>query len=81
MIVSENRRIFMSDEERASLVWRKARSSSGNGQCVEVASDIEKVAIRDSKHPDGPILVCTHTEFSAFLRRVTVVGPGSGSVQ
>jgi hypothetical protein len=60
-------KIMLSQSERASLVWRKAALSTANGQCVEIASAAGRVAIRDSKDPDGPILVYTQAEFSAFL--------------
>ena len=58
---------MLSEEERKGLTWLKAESSSHNGQCVEIASTTGKVAIRDSKDPDGPILIYTLTEFAAFL--------------
>jgi hypothetical protein len=60
-------KISLSDEERTGLAWLKAQSSSHNGQCVEIASTANKIAIRDSKDPDGPILVYTSREFKAFL--------------
>jgi Domain of unknown function (DUF397) len=60
-------KISLSDEERTGLAWLKAQSSSHNGQCVEIASAASKIAIRDSKDPDGPILVYTTAEFKAFL--------------
>ena len=59
-------KITMSDAERSALSWLKAQSS-GSGQCVQIASTVDKVALRDSKDPDGPILVYTPAEFSAFL--------------
>jgi hypothetical protein len=62
-----SRKITLSRVELAQLNWLKARRSSVNGQCVEVATAIGKVAIRDSKDPDGPILLYTPTEFKAFL--------------
>ncbi|MGW0755868.1 DUF397 domain-containing protein [Streptomyces sp. NPDC002814] len=35
----------------------KSSHSSGNGECVEVASNISgTVAVRDSKDPDGPMV-------------------------
>jgi hypothetical protein len=53
--------------------WRKASyTTSGNGNCVEVASLGSRIAIRDSKHPNphGPVLVSTTDQFAAFVRWV-----------
>ncbi|MFF3443486.1 DUF397 domain-containing protein [Streptosporangium sp. NPDC002721] len=49
--------------------WRKsARSNSQGGACVEVARNLPGViAVRDSKNPNGPALVFTPAEWSAFL--------------
>jgi hypothetical protein len=47
--------------------WRKAKSSVGNGACVELASMDGMVAIRDSKDPAGPVLRYTPAEWRAFL--------------
>jgi Domain of unknown function (DUF397) len=49
--------------------WRKASFSSTNcGACVEVASNLPGVvAVRDSKHPDGPALAFTPVEWQAFI--------------
>lgn len=62
-------KIVLTDAERDSLTWLKAQQSSVNGQCVEIAATIDRkgIAIRDSKDPDGAILVYTSLEFSAFL--------------
>lgn len=60
-------KISLSASERARLAWLKALSSTANGHCVEVASAVGNIAIRDSKDPDGPILVYTPSEFRAFL--------------
>jgi Domain of unknown function (DUF397) len=67
MNVVGSEKITLTEAERAGLVWLKARSSTVNGQCVEIASSANKVAIRDSKDPDGPILVYASAEFRAFL--------------
>ena len=67
MDTAKREKITLSEAERASLAWLKAQSSGANGQCVEIASTAGKIAIRDSKDPDGPILVYTPGEFKAFL--------------
>jgi Domain of unknown function (DUF397) len=60
-------KITLTEAERADLAWLKARSSTHNGACVEIAESAGKIAIRDSKDPDGPTLVYTPAEFKAFL--------------
>ncbi|TDB90797.1 DUF397 domain-containing protein [Actinomadura sp. KC216] len=48
----------------SNAVWRKARGTTENGgNCVEVASLPETVAIRDSKNPNGPKLFLSHNDF------------------
>jgi Domain of unknown function (DUF397) len=49
--------------------WRKSAYSWDNG-CVEVAFVQGHVAVRDSKHKSGPVLVFTPHEWSAFLHGV-----------
>lgn len=50
-------------------VWRKSSHSGGNGgQCVEVAGSVPGVvAVRDSKNPDGPILMFSPAAWAAFV--------------
>lgn len=67
MNASKIRKITLSESERESLAWLKAHGSTSNGQCVEIASAVGNIAMRDSKDPDGPILVYTPSEFRAFL--------------
>jgi Domain of unknown function (DUF397) len=57
----------MTDLSRAE--WRKAaRSTSGNGGCVEIAGNLPGVtAIRDSKRPEGGAHVIKREAFAAFL--------------
>lgn len=48
--------------------WIKAQASTGSGNCVELASLPQgAVAVRNSRHPDGPALVFTHEEIAAFV--------------
>jgi hypothetical protein len=63
-----SRTVALTGAELKSLSWRKSQSSNVNGQCVEIASVDDKVAIRDSKDPDGPVLICASAEFGAFLK-------------
>lgn len=52
----------------ADAVWRKSsRSGPWTDNCVEVAFVAGHVAVRDSKHADGPALVFTQAEWQAFL--------------
>ncbi|WP_202125756.1 DUF397 domain-containing protein [Actinomadura physcomitrii] len=49
---------------RSELAWRKTRRSNESGDnCVEVADGTGVVAVRDSKDPDGPMLVLNRDEF------------------
>jgi hypothetical protein len=52
--------------------WRKASYSGTNGgNCVEVAANLPGVvAVRDSKDPDGPVLVLDPAAWQAFAGRV-----------
>nr|WP_285700376.1 DUF397 domain-containing protein [Actinomadura sp. NBRC 104412] len=46
--------------ELTGLSWRKsARSTSNGGDCVELADSVGAVAVRDSKNPDGFVLLLT----------------------
>jgi hypothetical protein len=48
--------------------WVKATASDALNECVELARMNEnEVAVRNSRFPDGPALVFTQAEFTAFL--------------
>ncbi|SNR88276.1 DUF397 domain-containing protein [Actinomadura mexicana] len=43
-----------------NLKWRKSSYTGSNGgNCVEMADAADAVAVRDSKDPDGPVLLLT----------------------
>nr|WP_194924917.1 DUF397 domain-containing protein [Catenulispora pinisilvae] len=50
-----------------TLTWHKASMSDSGGNCVQVARTTQGIAVRDSKNPDGPRLLFTDAEFTAFL--------------
>jgi len=58
----------MSTDELAGVIWTKSSRSGNNGNCVEVAFLGQgRVALRDSKDPEGPVLRFTPGEWTAFV--------------
>ncbi|MEU0382909.1 DUF397 domain-containing protein [Streptomyces chartreusis] len=52
----------------SELTWFKSSySSSGSGDCLEVATCPDTIHIRDSKNRQGPQLHLSPTAWSAFL--------------
>lgn len=50
------------------ITWRKSRSSNPSGNCVELARlPGGEIAVRNSREPDGPVLVYTRAEIAAFV--------------
>lgn len=49
--------------------WRKSSFSTAAANCVEVASDGAVTAVRDSKHPSGPVLAFPVTSWVEFVKR------------
>lgn len=48
--------------------WRKSSySADDGGECVEVAALPGRMAIRDSKNPDGPVLLLSPAAFGDFV--------------
>ena len=48
--------------------WRKSRRSNSQGACVELARlPGDAVAIRNSRDPGGPALICTRKEIRALI--------------
>lgn len=50
------------------VVWRKSHLSNPEGNCVEMALLPDRqVALRNSRFPEGPVLVYTRAEIEALL--------------
>ncbi|MFD5480689.1 DUF397 domain-containing protein [Streptomyces hawaiiensis] len=56
-----------------TAVWRKSSySDGGDNNCVEVADNCPgMIPVRDSKQPQGPILVFGTSPWASFLTYVT----------
>lgn len=53
------------------IEWIKSSYSAGNGACVERGyQESDGALIRDSKDPDGPVLVFTEEAWHDFLADV-----------
>ncbi len=53
----------------SDLAWTKSRRSGPTGNCVEMAQMARGggVAVRNSRFPDGPVLVYTDAEIEALI--------------
>ena len=54
--------------------WRKSTRSQANGNCIEIASTLEAIAIRDSKLPatgDYPHLEIPHANWAGLLSELS----------
>ncbi|MFB7475594.1 DUF397 domain-containing protein [Kitasatospora sp. NPDC056184] len=53
------------------IIWRKSKFSGSGNNCVEFAdltqTHLKKIAIRDSKDPDGPVLLVSPEASAAFV--------------
>lgn len=51
--------------------WRKSAYSNSKGNCVELARlGSGEIAMRNSRHPQGPALIYTPAEIDALVRGV-----------
>ncbi|MFD7596514.1 DUF397 domain-containing protein [Kitasatospora sp. NPDC059812] len=54
-----------------ATTWRKSSYSGGQNGCVEVADGFSGVQpVRDSKDPDGPVLLFPSPAWQAFVTAV-----------
>lgn len=59
--------MISSSRSRSRTAWLKASSSTAGSNCVEMRRDGERVLVRDSKHPHGPMLTFGPEHFSAWI--------------
>lgn len=59
----------MQDIDLTRAQWKKSSYSGNSGNCVEVADLGQAVAVRDSKEPQGAVLVVGREEWQRFIER------------
>ncbi|MET8119673.1 DUF397 domain-containing protein [Micromonospora sp. NPDC005189] len=57
----------MTEHDPTRADWRTSTRSSGNGNCVEVATPDGQAAVRDSKDRSGPVLTFGPSAWRAFV--------------
>jgi hypothetical protein len=58
----------MPASDLSDVTWFKSRRSNPSGNCVEMAElPSGAVAVRNSRHPNGPALIYTKAEIMALL--------------
>ncbi len=50
--------------------WRTSSYSGNGGNCVEIAPGPDRVLVRDSKDPDGPVLSVAPEQWRSFLTTI-----------
>ncbi|MGW3244807.1 DUF397 domain-containing protein [Streptomyces sp. NPDC001070] len=58
----------MAASDLLGVAWQKSRHSNANGQCVELAAlPGGGIAVRNSRFPDGPVLIYTKEEIESLI--------------
>jgi hypothetical protein len=66
------------DHDDATTRWRKSSYSNTGANCVEVARTRSgKIAVRDSKDPDGGVLSFGPDQWATFLTKIRTTTPDS----
>ncbi|MGW0893912.1 DUF397 domain-containing protein [Saccharopolyspora gloriosae] len=61
-----------------ALRWKKSSYSSATRTCVEIARSDRAVAARDSKNPDGGVLLFGAASWTSFLNGIRTGRFGGG---
>lgn len=70
----------MTEPDLSRAEWHKSSYSSQDGNCVEVARNLPGiVAIRDSKDPNGAMLVIAARGWHCFIRGISNTTPSMAS--
>jgi Domain of unknown function (DUF397) len=78
--VAHNTERGVSAPDHTGMTWRKSTYSGCLGNCIEVATSCagREVALRNSRHPSGPVLIFNRDEMVALV--ADVKGNKFGSV-
>ena len=58
-------------DELDGAIWRRSSYSGTHGNCVEVATNLAgMVAVRDSKDPEGAVLVVSSEAWRGLVRKL-----------
>ncbi len=60
----------MDAPDLSTAAWRRSSRSTDTANCVEVAVAGSSVGVRDSKDPDGPVLVLPATAWTHFVTAI-----------
>ena len=58
---------FKGEFDLSRAKWQQAVGEQGNRGSVEVAFVDDLIGVRNSAEPDGPVLVFTQSEWTAFV--------------
>jgi uncharacterized protein DUF397 len=50
--------------------WRTSSYSGSNNNCIQAATSSPGIALRDSKHPHGPVLTISSHAWRDFIQAI-----------